>query len=87
MKLNDALMVGVRGEVLKETCHIIRERFSNREKSGSLCGKSMPSENADLRGSMKVLGNIAMTRPCSASSSPRFLVGRDAANVQVYFCG
>jgi hypothetical protein len=87
MKLSDALMVGLRGEVLKETCHIIRARFSNREKSRSLCGKSIPSENADLRGSMKFLGNVAMTRSCSASSGPRFLVGRDAANMQVYFCG
>src|SRR5258708_38259906 len=85
-ELNDALMVGVRGEVLKETCHIIRARFSNRETSGSPCGKSRPNENAELVVSMRFLANMGMARPCAASSDPRFSVGRDAANMQVYFC-
>ena len=51
-ELSCVLMLGARGAVLKETGHIIREWFSNRENGGSCCGKPTTSTSRGLRGSI-----------------------------------
>ena len=41
----NVLILGVKVEGLKETCHIIRVRLSNREKRLRCCGKIVMSQN------------------------------------------
>src|SRR6202162_6086104 len=45
-ELSCVLMVGVRGGVLKGTCHIIRTPLSNRENRRGRCGKPTSTRKA-----------------------------------------
>ena len=86
-ELSNVLMVGARGGVLKQTGHIIRGRFSNRENRGSGCGKPTTSKNCCFAGFDEFRGI-----PADGGFSPRLpafssRLTCDGVNTQVYFGG
>jgi hypothetical protein len=79
------LILGCRSTVLKDTCHIIRVRLSNRDESQRCCGKHRERLRI-FDFSLARKRNTEMMRLCFPSKLPHSGEKCDSVNIQVYFC-
>jgi hypothetical protein len=86
-KFSGILILGADGEVLKETCHIIRLSFFKSGKQMVALWKI----HAMSSGSPVIVPTFLKNAPRSAALPCRFegppRAKCDTANMQVYFCG